>query len=162
MNLTVRILILLVFGGFGLVMLWVGATQCVRQRRLLTHATAVEAEIIEARVQSSTSSNTDRRPLRSTSTTTHSPVVRFRYRVGDAEYVSDMLRPTSIGTSYASRESAEEEIAAYRPGARIIAFVDPALPGAGFLVAERSSGPLVFIIVGLLLPPVAWAAGTLV
>jgi Protein of unknown function (DUF3592) len=76
-----RIIVFIIFGGFGLVMLYVGVTQMVTQRRLLANAERVDAVIVHSDVFSSTSSDDDSRPLRSTSTTTHRPDVKFRYRV---------------------------------------------------------------------------------
>jgi hypothetical protein len=157
-----RVIILLIFGGFGVVMLWVGVTQYIQQRRLLTSSRDVEAEIIESRVEKCRSSDTDNRPLRDNSTISYRPLVRFRYRVGDRPYVSDMLRPTIIIRSFASHESAAEEIAAYPEGAIVTARVCDAAPEKAFLVAEASVGPMVFMIVGLLLPPIAWFVGRLV
>lgn len=88
-----QIITFLIFGGFGFVMLYVGVTQFFMQRRLLANAKRVSAVIVHSEVFSSTSSDTDPRPLRSTSTTTHRPDVRFRYLVGEREYESDLLHP---------------------------------------------------------------------
>ena len=162
MTLAVRAAIMLVFGTFGVVMLWVGVTQYFQQKRLLARASAIEAEIIESRVKSSTSSNMDRRPLRSTSTTTHAPVMRFRYTLGGAVYESDMLRPSIIERTYASADDARAELSPFPVGARVTAMVDPSLPERAFLVNEASAAPVVFVIVGLLVPPLAFLAGKLV
>lgn len=159
---AVRIAILIVFGGLGLVMLGVGITQFFQQRRLLANATAIEADIIDSRIESSTSANTDRRPLRSTSTTTHAPVVKFRYNLDGKTYESDLLTPTIIVRTYPSREGAEEQIAPYPIGAKVTALVDPSRPEKAFLIAQASAAPMVFIIIGLLLPPIAWLSGKLV
>jgi hypothetical protein len=154
-----RIIVFVIFGGFGLVMLYVGLTQLITQRRLLADAERVDAVIVHSEVFSSTSSDTDPRPLRSTSTTTHRPDVRFRYRVGGGEYESDLMYPTIIVRTYASREAAAEALAPYPLQATVRAYVDPSLPDKAYLIASAGNGPLVFIIVGLLLPPIAWFAG---
>ncbi len=152
----VRVLIMLVFCGFACVMLYVGFTQYLQQRRLLSAARAVEAEIIESRVEVSRSADTDNRPLRDNSTSSYRPVVRFRYRVGQQPYVSDMLRPTIILRSYASKEAAQEELTPYPQGAVVTAHVCDDEPSKGFLIAEASVGPVVFMIVGLIIPPIVW------
>jgi hypothetical protein len=154
-----RIITFIIFGGFGLVMLYVGVTQYFMQRRLLANAERVDAVIVHSSVFSSTSHDTDPRPLRSTSTTTYRPDVRFRYRVGDANYESDLLYPNVIVRTYGSRESAAEALAPFPVDAKVLAYVDPSLPDKAYLLADAGSGPLVFIIIGLLLPPIAWIVG---
>jgi hypothetical protein len=154
-----RIIIVVIFGGFGLVMLFVGVTQFVRQRRLLANAERVDALIVHSQVFSSTSADTDARLGRSTSTTTHRPDVKFRYRVGGTEYESDLLHPTIIVQTYASREAAADALAPFPLHATVRAYVDPSLPGYAFLLADAGNGPVVFFIIGLLLPPVAWFVG---
>lgn len=151
-----QIITFVIFGGFGFVMLYVGVTQFVMQRRLLANAKRVQATIVHSEVSSSTSSDTDPRPLRSTSTTTHRPDVRFRYRVGDGEYESDLLYPNVIVRTYASREAAAEALVPFPVNARVSAYVDPSLPDKAYLIATAGNGPVVFMIIGVLLPPIAW------
>lgn len=154
-----RIITFIIFGGFGLVMLYVGITQYFIQRRLLTNARRVEAVVVRSEVFSSTTSDTDSRPLRSNSTTTHRPEVRFRYTVGDTEYESDLLYPNVIVRSYASRESAAAELVPFPVNARVQAYVDPSMPDKGYLIASAGSGPIVFVVLGVILPPLAWFVG---
>jgi hypothetical protein len=154
-----RIIVFIIFGGFGLVMLYVGVTQLVTQRRLLANAERVDAVIVHSEVFSSTSSDNDSRPLRSTSTTTHRPDVKFRYRVKGTDYESDLMYPNIIVQTYASRESAAEALVPFPLNAAVRAYVDPSLPDKAYLIASAGSGPMVFIIIGLLLPPVAWFVG---
>ena len=157
-----RIAIMIVFGGGGLVLLYVGVTQYFQQKRLLANATRVDAEIIESRVFTSTSGGVGDKPLQNTTTTTHRPDVRFRYVVQGTTYESDLLRPTIIVRTYGSESSAAEELTPFPAGARVAAWVDPSLPDKAFLVAEPSSTPVAFMVIGALLPPVAWFAGYLV
>jgi hypothetical protein len=154
-----RIIVFIIFGGFGLVMLYVGVTQLVTQRRLLANAERVDAVIVHSDVFSSTSSDNDSRPLRSTSTTTHRPDGKFRYRVKGTDYESDLMYPNIIVQTYASRESAAEALVPFPLNAAVRAYVDPSLPDKAYLIASAGSGPMVFIIIGLLLPPVAWFVG---
>ena len=157
-----QLITFLIFGGFGLMMLYVGITQLIQQRRLLGRALPVDAVVTHSAVFSSTSSNTDTRVLRSNSTTTHRPDVRFRYRVNGREYESDLLYPTSIVVTYASRDAAAEALAPYPLDAKIRAFANPELPDKAFLIATAGAGPIVFIILGVLLPPLAWIVGALI
>lgn len=154
-----RIIVTIIFGGFGLVMLYVGVTQFVQQRRLLEHAERVDAVITHSEVFVSTTRDTDSRIGSSNSTTSYRPDVKFRYRVGGEQYESDLLYPNIIVTAYASRESAAEELAPFPLEATVRAYVDPSLPDKAFLVASSGKGPVVFIVIGLLLPPVAWFVG---
>jgi hypothetical protein len=157
-----RVVIMILFGGGGLVLLYVGVTQYFQQKRLLANATRVDAEIIASTVFTSTSGGVGDKPLQDTRTTTHRPDVRFRYVVKGKTYESDLLRPTIIVRTYGSESSAAEELAPFPVGARVPAWVDPSLPDKAFLLAESSSTPVVFMVLGALLPPVAWFAGLLV
>ncbi len=154
-----RIITFVIFGGFGIVMLYVGVTQFLQQRRNLTNAERVDATIVHSQVFTSASSNTDRRLGRSNSTTTHRPDVKFRYRVSGTEYESDLLYPSSIVQTYASESSAAAELVAFPLNATVRAYVDPSHPEKAFLIAEAGKGPIVFIVLGLLLPPLAWVVG---
>jgi hypothetical protein len=154
-----QIITFLIFGGFGFVMLYVGVTQFFMQRRLLANAKRVSAVIVHSEVFRSTSSDTDPRPLRSTSTTTHRPDVRFRYLVGEREYESDLLHPSIIVRTYASREAAADALVPFPVNATVSAYVDPSLPDKAYLIATEGNGPVVFMIIGMLLPPIAWWVG---
>ena len=154
-----RVIVFLIFGGFGLVMLYVGTTQYFRQRRLLSRAQPVTVTIVKSEVITSQSANTDRRLLRNNSTTSHRPEIRFRYQVNGKNYESDLLHPNIIVVGYASRDSAAEVLKPYPVNAEVNAFVDPTAPESAYLIAEAGAGPIVFIIVGLLLPPIAWLVG---
>jgi hypothetical protein len=154
-----RIIVTVIFGGFGLVMAFVGIKQYFMQRRLLANAERVDAVIVHSEVFSSTSSNTDRRTLRSNSTTTHRPDVKFRYRrkgggVRERPAVPDDHRAdvcvTGVGSGSAGAVSAQCGVKAY---------VDPALPNKAYLIASAGAGPVVFMVLGLLLPPIAWFVG---
>jgi hypothetical protein len=149
----------LIFGGFGVMLLYVGITQFVQQRRNLADARPIEATVVHSQVVSHTSADTDSRLGRSTSTTSHRPDIRFRYQVLGTEYESDRLRPNIIVTSYASTESAAEALKSFPLHATVRAYVDPAHPEQAFLIRESGNGPMVFIVLGLVLPPLAWFVG---
>lgn len=154
-----RIIVFLIFGGFGFVMLYVGVTQYWLQRRLLSRAEPIDAEITHSAVFTSTSSDTDASLQRNTSTTSHRADVKFRYAVNGEIYESDLLHPNIIVRGYASRDAAAEALVPYPVGARVRAFVDPGAPSKAFLIAEAGRGPIVFIVIGVVLPPLAWWAG---
>lgn len=140
----------LMFGGIGSMLLYVGTREYFLQRRVLATAVPVEAVILSADVRTTKSSDTDTRLLRDNSTTSHHPEVRFAYTFRGVRYESDMIYPTIIVRAYASRESAAEDIREYVPGAVVKAYADATLPQRGFLRLERSSNPTWFIVAGFL------------
>jgi len=154
-----RNIVTLIFGGFGVFMFFYGLRQLLLQRRLLRNATPVSAVITHSAVFSSRSADTDQRPLRDNSTTTHRPDVRFRYEIGGRTYESDLMYPNSIVVTYASRESAAEALAPYPPGATVRALADPGVPDKAFLIAQAGAGPKVFMLVGAIIPPLVWWLG---
>jgi hypothetical protein len=156
---VVRWIALIIFGGFGLVLLYVGVTQYFLQRRLLANAVTIEAQIIKSEVRRIVSSDTDRRPLRDNSTVSYRPDVQFRYVFRDKEYESDLLRPTIIVHDYGSQDSASQELAPFPVGAKVKAYMDAENPDKAYLLQESGAGPVVFIVVGLILPPLAWFVG---
>ncbi|QJR37537.1 DUF3592 domain-containing protein [Gemmatimonas groenlandica] len=151
-----RAITMLIFGGFGVMFLYVGLTQFLQQRRSLANAVEIVATIAYSAVHTSTSADTDGRLISSNSTTTHRPDLRFTYVVAGKAYESDLLYPTIIVRGYASREAVEEVLAPYPVNATVPAYVDPSHPGEAFLIAERSSAPIVFLVLALLVPLVAW------
>jgi hypothetical protein len=157
-----KIGVVLVFGGGGMVLFYVGGREYAYQRALIRHSVIVPAQIIESKVGVSVSNDTDRDLVSDNSTTSYTPDVRFRYTLQDKTYESDKLRPSAIVRGYASQQSAAEEIAPFPVGKTVEAYVNPALPHRAFLLRETSAGPVVFLIVGFLLPPIALLAQKLV
>jgi hypothetical protein len=154
-----RWIALIIFGGGGLVLVYVGVTQYFLQRRLLANAVTIEAQIIKSEIHKSVSSDTDTRLLRDNSTISYRPDVRFRYTFRGTEYESDLLRPTIIVHDYASADSVSQELAPFPVGAEVRAYLDAENPDKAYLLRESGAGPVVFIIVGLILPPLAWFVG---
>jgi len=140
----------LMFGGLGTMLLYVGTREFFLQRRVLATAVPVEAVILSADVRTTKSNDTDTRLLRDNSTTSHHPEVRFAYTFRGVRYESDMIYPTVIVRAYASRESAAEDLREYLPGSVVKAYADATLPQRGFLRLERSSNPTWFIVAGIL------------
>ena len=156
---TSQIVTLVIFGGLALMFLYVGVTQFAQQRQNLANAEPVDAVITYSQVFSSTTRDTDPSISRSNNTTTHRPDVKFRYAVSGQEYESDRLWPSIIGRGYASAAAAAAELAPFPVNARVRALVDREHPDRAFLIADRGNGPIVFIVLGLLLPPLAWVVG---
>ena len=154
-----RIITLLLCCGFAAMFLYVGAIQYWQQRRNLAHAEPVDALIVHSTVKVSKTRDTDQRVGFSNSSTTYSPEVRFRYDVAGTEYESERLHPSIIEQSFASLSEAAAVLAPFPLQARVRAHVNKAHPDQAFLIAERSSGPLVFLILGVLLPPLGWIVG---
>ncbi len=150
MDVVMRLVFIAMFGGLGVMLLYVGVREHLLQRRALAGALEVPGRVLAADVRTSRSSDTDSRLLRDNSTTTHAPEVRFMYTYGGVEYQSDQLYPTVIVHSFASRESAMEEIAEFAVGSEVRVYVDPAVPERGFLRATAGVGPPVFVISGIL------------
>lgn len=150
-----------IFAGFGLVLLYVGLTEMAMQRRLLVHSVPVDAVIVQSEVHESTSNNTDRKQRRDNSTTSYRADVKFRYMVDGAMHESDTIRPTMIVQGHGSKAGAEEELKPFPMGATVQAWVDPKNPDRAFLVKEGWAGPMVFAVLGVLLPPIAWLASRL-
>lgn len=154
-----RWLFVILFAGLGLMLVYVGVTQFFMQRRIAAHARPVQAEIIRTEIIRSDSRDTERSVTRNTSTVTYSPEITFRYSVKGVAYESELLRPNIIVTSFASREAAAEEIAAFPVGAQVQAWADEAHPDKAFLLLEKGIGPIVFMLVGpvaLLAAGLAW------
>jgi hypothetical protein len=76
-------------------LLYVGITQFIQQRRNLADARPIEATVIHSQVVSSTTADTDGRVGFSNSTTSHSPEVRFRcsarHRVRDDRFYPNVI-----------------------------------------------------------------------
>lgn len=156
MDAFMRWLFVILFGGLGVMLVYVGVTQFFMQRRIAAHARPVQAEIIHSEVIRSETRDSDRSVTRNTSTVSFTPEVAFRYSVKGTVYESDLLRPNIIVTSFASHEAAAEEIAAFPVGAQVQAWVDEAHPDKAFLILEKGIGPIVFMLVGPVALLAAW------
>ena len=154
-----RIIALIVFGGFAAMFLDVGTMQFLQQRRNLAHAEPVDALIVHSTVKMSKTRDTDQRVGFSNSATSYLPEVRFRYTVAGREYESERLHPSIIEQSFASEREAAAVLAPFPLQATVRAHVNKAHPDQAFLIAEKSSGPIVFLTLGALLPPLGWIVG---
>lgn len=140
----------LMFGGLGVTLIFVGTREFFIQRRIMATAVPVEATVLSTQVVASRSMDTDNRPLRDNSTTSHRAEVRFTYTFAGVRYESDLLYPTVIHRGYASAEDAAADIAEFKAGTTTTAFADASHPERGFLRLERSSGPVWFVVAGCL------------
>lgn len=154
-----RIITLLLCSAFAVMFLYVGVREWWRQRQLMAHSEPIDVVITHAAVVRSATRDSDPSPGRSTSTTSYTPEVKFTYRVSDMQYESDLLRPNRIVTGSASESGAAEEITPFIVGATVRAWVDPSRPDQAFLLLDRGNGPIVFIVLGVLLPPLDWFLG---
>jgi len=154
-----RIITLLICCGFAGMFLYVGAKQFWQQRRNLAHAEPVDALIVHSAVKVSKTRDSDQRVGFSNSSTSYLPEVRFRYVVAGTEYVSERLHPSIIEQSFGSESDAAELLAPFPLEALVRAHVNRAHPDQAFLIAEKSNGPVVFLILGVLLPPLGWVVG---
>jgi hypothetical protein len=154
-----RIITLIICCGFAAMFLYVGAMQFWQQRRNLARAEPVDAVIVHSAVKVSKTRDTDQRVGFSNSTTSYLPEVRFQYAVAGIEYTSERLYPSIIAQSYGSQSAAAEVLASFPLQARVRAHVNEAHPDQAFLIADRSNGPVVFLILGVLLPPLGWLVG---
>ena len=150
MDLIMRAIFGVMFGGLGLMLITVGTRELLLQKRLLAAAVEVEATILDAQVTTSTSADTDQRMLRSNSTTSYTPTVRFAYTLNNTRYESELIHPTVIQRGYASRDAAQAELREFVPGSVVRAFADASMPERGFLRLESSSNPAWFIASGVL------------
>ena len=64
-----------------------------------------------------------------------------------------------VPRGYASESDAAEVLAPFPLNAKVRAFVNAAHPEQAFLIGEKSNGPIVFLVLGLLLPPLGWFIG---
>lgn len=140
----------LMLGGIGIMLIVVGVREYSIQRRAMATALPVDAVILSSQVRTTRSTDTDARLLRDNSAISHAPEVRFAYTLGGVRYESCQLYPTIIQRTYASAESAAEELRAYTPGAMVRAFADSSAPERGFLRLETSNNPKWFVVAGVL------------
>ena len=160
-----QIITFILFGGLGIVMLYVGLVQSRAQRRRIRNAQPIQVTITHSQVRSSTSANTSRRVSgvgSNTGTISHRPDVRFRYSFAGNTYESDLLRPTAIARSHASHAAAAAELSPFPVNTLVNAYIDPVEPAKAFLLADPSNAPFVFIVLGFSLPPLAWFLGSLI
>lgn len=144
------------FGGLSIMLLYVGVTQYFVQRELTADPRRVTVKIIKSEVFRSESRDTNHGDLRDTSTVSYRADVRFAYELGGKTYESDLMYPTIIVRSYGSRESAEEALRPFPVGATVEAYYGVNRLAQAYLIRETSTGPIVFIIVGLIVPVVTW------
>ena len=152
----------LLFAGFGCGLAVVGAREWVAQARRLAAARPIAATIVRSEVVGFRAADTDRRPLRDNGTSSYEAVVTFAYELDGREHRSDLWHPNAIVRSFASADGAAAALVDYPVGAVVVAHVDDREPDRAFLVAEPGAGPMVFVLVGGLLVPLAWFLSRLV
>jgi hypothetical protein len=109
----------------------------------------VPARIIESRISRSERMSSSRRNRQFR--VYWSPRVRYSYEFAGARYESNSITSTTWEST--DREAAEREIAPFRPGADVVAMVNPRQPakavlktgGSGALIAMLGAGGLIWL-----------------
>ena len=133
--------VLLVVVALGVV--GYGAVDYAGQTDALEDAVAVEATVIEAGVETTSTPGTGDVEFR--------PTVRYRYSYDGSAYTGTDLFPGSVAPTYDTESAAREALAGYEPDAAVTAYVDPAAPEAAFLEDRPSNTPLVIAGIGAVL-----------
>jgi len=134
--------ILLVFmGAFCCLFLGIGATMLAKEQRRLSVFQPVTATVVSTSVEEHSDSDGS----------TYEPVVMYRYRVRDRDYVASRVTPLKESRSGRWAYRVTER---YQVGREYTAFYDPADPAEAFLLRKRSVLPWGFIgipLVGLMI-----------
>ena len=75
------------------------------------------------------------------------PRVKYRYTVGEREYVGSRFSFGSVGYYYI--ENAEDDIALYHPGRKVVVYVHPRIPALSVMHPGMHWMPFVFLFGGL-------------
>ena len=133
---------LLVFmGAFCCLFLGLGATMLAKEQRRLSVFQPVTATVVSTSVEEHSDSDGS----------TYEPVVIYRYRVRDRDYVASRVTPLRESRSGRWAYRVTER---YQVGREYTAFYDPADPAEAFLLRKRSVLPWGFIgipLVGLMM-----------
>ena len=132
---------LFVMGAFCCLFLGVGVTMLAKEQRRLSVFQPVTATVVSTSVEEHSDSDGS----------TYEPVVTYRYRVRDRDYVASRVTPLKESRS---RRWAHRVTERYQVGREYTAFYDPADPAEAFLLRKRSVLPWGFIgipFVGLIL-----------
>ena len=123
---------IIIFGAFPLIFIGIGAYGVWDQHHKITTYQPVTAKVRSTRVAEHRGKST-----------TYSPEVMYRYKVGDVAYTSRNVLPFSESASYAW---AQEIISHYNPRQSTEAYYDPAKPGNAFLLKHYSFAPYLFVL----------------
>ena len=109
-------------------------------------------EPVSARILS-----TDIKAVRGDKGTSYRPVIRYRYSINGAQYVSDQVLPLTVSASYRWATQLRDR---FRRGDSVTAYVNPSRPSSAYLVRDVSLLPLMFVAIPLAMVGVlAWFAG---
>lgn len=133
--------VLLVVLALGLV--GYGAYDYVEQSDAVRDAVAVEATVVEAGVETTSTPGSSDVEFR--------PTVRYRYTYDGTAYTGTDLFPGSVPPTYDTESAARDVLAGYEAGAAATAYVDPAAPGDAFLENRTSNTPLLLAGIGAVL-----------
>ena len=134
-------ILLVVMGAFCCLFLGIGATMLAKEQRRLSVFQPVTATVVSTSVEEHSDSDGS----------TYEPVVMYRYRVRDRDYVASRVTPLRESRSGRWAYRVTER---YQVGREYTAFYDPADPAEAFLLRKRSVLPWGFIgipLVGLVI-----------
>jgi len=145
-----------ILGSVFFIAIGVDSTRLARESRSWP---AVEGEIVRSEIVEEVSTTNPGRGSR-----TYRPVIRYRYRVGDADFDGERVALGEYATE--NRADAEAVVQRYPPGRRLPVHYRPETPASAVLEPGSHGVPWlfaaigsVFLIVGLLL---AWLAPKLI
>lgn len=138
---------MVIFMAFPLAFAGIGAYGVWSQHHKITTYRPVEAMVVSTRVAEHRGKST-----------TYSPEVHYRYKVGDVTYISRNVLPFHESASYAWAQEIRHH---YHSRQSTEAYYDPANPGDAFLLRRYSFTPYVFVlfpIIFLVVPVVLYFA----
>jgi hypothetical protein len=108
---------------------------------------SVEGEILAAEVDTETVREEDNNG-KSRTVTRYRADVRFAYRIGDHDYISDTLTSDGMPDVHASSRDADETASRYRVGQKVTVHYDPKKPNAGILERGNTDVATALLAVG--------------
>ena len=125
----------------GIAVLSYGGYDYVQQTEAVRNSVEVDATITELSIE--TDSGTSSNPG-----SNYEPTVEFEYTYNETKYTGTKIYPAHIEQSYDTRSAAESAIERYEPGTDTTAYVSPDQPGDAFLKNQRSTAPVVALVLG--------------
>lgn len=131
----------LLYVVIGIAIISYGGYDYVQQGEAVRNSVEVDARVTEVSIE--TSSGTSSNPG-----TNYDPTVAFEYTYNGTEYTGTQLYPATIEQNYDTRSAAESAVEGYEPGVETTAYVSPEQPGDAFLENQRSTAPVVAVVLG--------------
>lgn len=126
----------------GLGLIGLGANTYINQNQALENPINTTATITETGVDRDSSRK---------SGISYQPEIRFEYSFEGEQYTSRNMYPGGQQPQDYDYESEAREVTQkYSTGSQIAVYVPPGSPGEAFIKNEKTSGPLIFMALGLL------------